>query len=119
MANRQACKSDGLENRNPGIFARMFRGCMAGTRKKSAKTASVLVRVARPENVMIHEGELCIVDLSGRCTITCTEGTAWVTCPGRFCDYILHAGESLSLKGEGEAIVSGGADKLTVRISRS
>ncbi len=60
--------------------------------------------------------ELRALDINQYCTICCVEGAAWVTAPGRFCDYILKAGESLSLRGKGKILISGGSKDCMVRI---
>lgn len=118
MVQHNVVRPGRANDRQRGFFSTLLRDCLGTKRRKKAGCASILVRIPRPENVTIHEHELCLIDLAGQCTISCTEGAAWVTCPGRFCDYILHAGESLSLKGEGEAIVSGGTGRLLVQVDR-
>ena len=67
---------------------------------------------------VIHKGELGMLELSGRGMVTCTDGVAWVTYPGRFCDYLIREGESLILKGDGKVVISGGTKSVGIRVRR-
>jgi len=117
MECRGACEYYRGGTGRPGFLRRFLRGCIGGDGR--VRDPSNLVRVVRPDSVKIHKRELCVIDISGWCTISCVEGNAWVTYPGRRCDYLLNPGESLKLRGEGRVIVSGCTDRVSVRVCRS
>lgn len=107
-----------MENGQPGLFRRALRRCF-GAWKEGGAAAPVNPRMVAPDGAEIRKGELYVLRSPERHTISCIQGIAWVTCPGRFCDYIIHEGESLVLRGSGKLIVSGGSDNVRVRICRS
>ncbi|MEN6437750.1 MAG: DUF2917 domain-containing protein [Syntrophobacter sp.] len=112
-----ACEYYRGETGRPGLLKRVLHGCLNLDRR--VREHSSLVRIVRPDKVRIHKSELCVLDISGWCAISCVVGSAWVTYPGRRCDYVLNSGESLKLRGEGRVIVSGCSDEIEVRICRS
>lgn len=115
-----SCESYVLEKRQPGFFKRALRRCLGVSVESGVITApDDQQRMATSEGTVIRKGELCVLGSPGRFTIFCIQGIAWVTCPGRFCDYIIHEGESMILRGSGKLIVSGGSDNVRVRICRS
>lgn len=101
-----------------GFLTKLFRRCFPGnrwgvTRGEGAEPA----QEASVETVSLSAKELRVLEISHYGTISCLEGVVWITFPRRFCDYILKSGESLSLRGEGRLVVSGGCRKCTIGIS--
>jgi len=72
---------------------------------------------AAAEIVSLSGKELQVLDISEYGTISCLEGVVWITFPRRFCDYVLKEGESLSLRGEGRLVISGGCRRCTVALA--
>ena len=106
-----------VEDRQESFLSRMVHKWL-GARGSSVsnRRSAVLPRPSTPDAAVLRKGELLIVKMSGQCRVRCAEGILWITCPGRFCDYVLRAGESLLLRGEGKVIVSGGLGTSLVRI---
>jgi len=69
------------------------------------------------ETTLLGQKELYVLEIMQYCSISCLEGAAWITYPGRFCDYIIKAGESLSLRGTGKIVISGGCGSCTIQVS--
>jgi hypothetical protein len=106
------------ENQRMGFLGRVFQRGLLGRMRHGPEEQSFEVDPSSPTaTVALSKCDLHVLEMGQSCKISCIEGAAWVTYPGRFCDYILKAGESLSLRGEARIIISGGRDKCTVRIS--
>lgn len=103
-----------------GFLLNTFLGCFPGSRHHpEQEKGSGPAGTSSVETVRLSEKELCVLELSRAGTIACLEGTVWITFPHRFCDYVLKAGESLSLRGPGRLLASGGCRKCTITISRN
>lgn len=101
----------------PGFFDRMVSRVMSVGDPEAARGRKLTVsRELGSDERLLQQGELWVVRIDGPCAVSCSEGSAWVTRPGRFCDYVLEKGESLSLQGEGKVIVSGGGGGAVVRV---
>jgi hypothetical protein len=119
MQREEAVQCDRSENRRTGFLKKVFEKCLnAGRWSSSRKVHSSALRVLVSGRTIIRKGELGVLELSGRGMITCTEGVAWVTYPGRFCDYLIRGGESLILRGEGKVVISGGTNNVEIRVRR-
>lgn len=106
------------EGQRGGFLARLFPRYFSANRLqlppgKDFESASGLP----VETVSLSGKELRVLEISQTGTISCLEGVVWITFPHRFCDYVLKAGESLSLRGEGRLVVSGGCRKAIIGIS--
>ena len=107
-----------VADRREGWLSRLFGrvlGC--GRSDAFAQTDRGFVWVSKAGTTILGRGELCVVNMIGRCKIYCSKGAVWVTCSGLPRDHILDAGENLLLMGEGKIIISGGSEKSLVRIS--
>jgi hypothetical protein len=110
------CECQRIESRESGFLSRVFQRCFSPDRRDASKENAAGLQTLRPEPAVLGKGELHAVQMSGQCKVFCTEGAAWVTCPGRFCDYILKAGESLLLQGKGKVVITGGSEVSRIRI---
>jgi len=119
MVFEGAFGGDRQENRQTGFLRKMLRKFVAaGGWNTSKKATSGWLRVLGSGATVIRRGELGVLELSGRGMVTCTEGVAWVTYQGRFCDYLIREGESLILRGNGKVVISGGSTSVGVRVRR-
>jgi hypothetical protein len=119
MVCEGACERDRSEKRQTGFLKKVIEKCLnAGGWNTSGKASSAALRVLEPGGKVILKGELGVLQLSGRGMITCTDGVAWVTYPGRFCDYLIREGESLILRGDAKVVISGGSNSVGVRVRR-
>jgi hypothetical protein len=119
MVCEGALECDRSENRQTGFLRRMARKFITAARWNTSKKAtSDWLRVLGSGATVVRRGELGVLELSGRGMVTCTEGIAWVTYQGRFCDYLIREGESLILKGNGKVVISGGSNSVGVRVRR-
>ncbi len=110
------CDCRKAEDRQTGFFARTFKRCLSTGRQKHQETNLLKTcGYPKPVTVVLRGRQVHSVKMSGQCRISCTEGIAWVTCSGRSDDYILKAGKSLLLEGEGCIIISGGSGSALVR----
>lgn len=101
-----------------GFLAKLFQRYLPGNRRDVTRgKGSEPAREATVETVTLSAKELRVLEISQYGTISCLEGTVWITFPHRFCDYILKAGESISLRGEGRLVVSGGCRRCIIGIS--
>jgi len=101
-----------------GYLAKVFQRCFSSSwRVASRRKGSRPTRAATIETVSLSGKELRVLDISQYVSISCLEGAVWITFPRRFCDYILKEGESLSLRGEGRLVVSGGSRRCTIAIA--
>lgn len=120
MIRQGTYDSGKLETQRFGYLKRVVHGCLkARCGKSPLKPAVVSVRVTSPGEVLVCKGRQCVIELSKNCTVSCIEGIAWVTFPGRFCDYIIHQGESLSLRGTGKVVVSGALEEVRLKVGQS
>jgi hypothetical protein len=94
----------------------VFQRCFSPDKHDALKENAAALQTLRSDPAVLSRGELYAVQMSGQCKVFCTEGAAWVTFPGRFCDYILKAGESLLLQGKGKIVITGGSEISQVRI---
>jgi hypothetical protein len=88
----------------------------ADGKERSRRRRLTTFRISQARDVSLVKSELYVVEHSKYCRIACRNGAAWVTCQNRPCDYILKAGESLVLRGEGKTIVSGGREHNSIHI---
>lgn len=101
-----------------GFLAKFFQRYFPGNRRDVTRGKPPGSAPGLPfETICLSGKELRVLEISRYGTICCLEGVVWITFPHRFCDYILKAGESLSLRGEGQLVVSGGCRKCTIGIS--
>lgn len=111
------CEGRKIVKQRIGLLERAFQKCFGLKQgSRGGERASESCGVSRSGTAVLSGRELYVLDMSGDCKISCTQGAAWVTCPGRFCDYILKAGESLMLRAEGRIIISGGSENSRVEI---
>ena len=113
----EECGCRQVESRKTGFFERMSKKYFREGVQACGKTKAAPPHGHHSDGVILRKGELYVFNMSGRCTISCSKGTAWVSHPGRFCDYILEQDESLLLRGTGKTIISGGSNGCLVRIA--
>lgn len=117
MLNSEDSQGRGVEGRQDRLLSRVLHKWFgSGGNAVLNRGAAVSRRSPAPDTAVLCKGELLIVQMAGRCRVRCVEGALWITCSGRFCDYVLRAGESLLLQGEGKVIVSGGMGTSLARI---
>lgn len=109
------CDCEKIEDRKRGFLERVLSECSIAGGQRGEKS-SERPRPYASRKARLRQGEMLASPISGQCRVSCIEGSAWVTCSGRFSDYILKRGESLLLQGEGKIVISGGSDSALVMI---
>lgn len=99
-----------LEKLVQRCFPDNWRYALRGKRVRASQEAA-------GETLSLSGKELRVLDITQCGTISCLEGVVWITFPRRFCDYVLKEGESLSLRGKGRVVVSGGCRRCTIAIT--
>lgn len=106
-----------LENREGGLLGKAVGRLMRMSREEgSLNSHSTTPHASKPTFVSLEKSRLHVITPAKYCRIACTTGTAWITSQTRACDFILAAGESVLLRGEGKIIISGGCGSSSVKI---